>query len=109
MDGSTITEIPTMIKKFTLPGDFLVDIACGPGHTLVKSQKGILYSWGEAYRGKLGLGYSENQRDHQHQHFPKQLAQQKNSNDIKTLKCGLSVSVALKQDGDLFMTGKPEY
>jgi hypothetical protein len=37
MDGSTITEVPTMIKNFTLPGDFLVEIACGPGHTIVKS------------------------------------------------------------------------
>lgn len=37
MDGSTITEVPTMIKKFTNPGDILIDLACGPGHTLVKS------------------------------------------------------------------------
>ena len=30
-----------MIKNFTLPGDYLVDIACGPGHTVVKSFKGV--------------------------------------------------------------------
>ena len=52
------TLVPTMIQNFS-PDDRVSEIVCGSGHTLGISQKGRVYAWGEGFKGKLGLGFSE--------------------------------------------------
>ena len=52
------TLVPTMIQNFS-PEDRVSDIVCGSGHSLAITQKGRVYAWGEGFKGKLGLGFSE--------------------------------------------------
>jgi alpha-tubulin suppressor-like RCC1 family protein len=40
----------------------IAEVRCGPGHSLAISYRGAVYSWGEGFKGKLGLGFSESLR-----------------------------------------------
>ena len=66
LDETTVTEIPTMIKNFMNGNDRAVDVTCGYGHSILITQNNQMYSWGEGFNGKLGLGFSEILKDSQH-------------------------------------------
>lgn len=63
LDESTATEIPIMLRNFIKGNDRAVDVTCGNGHSLLVTQNNQIYSWGEGFYGKLGLGYSAVLRD----------------------------------------------
>ena len=40
--------VPKMIQNFVQPGERVTSVQCGFGHTLAITQRGSVYSWGEA-------------------------------------------------------------
>ena len=105
-----------MVQNFAQPHDKISSVKCGPGHSLAISEKGRAYSWGEGFRGKLGLGYSASAGICPNQHFPKQITkniydaeQPEEERDIIThADCGQSISLILKNNGELYIWGKLE-
>jgi alpha-tubulin suppressor-like RCC1 family protein len=58
--GDTIEcAVPRLIEP--LHGVFIEQVACGSFHTLVRSNEGLVYSWGRGEFGQLGLGTLSNQ------------------------------------------------
>lgn len=103
-------QVPTMLKSF-VPGDVIVDVKCGPSHTLATSQMGKIYSWGDGLGGKLGLGFSQALCACPNQHYPKEITKrlfeaEADNNLIKFVDCGKAISLILKQTGVVKMLGK---
>lgn len=68
-------------------------------HTLACSDEGEVWSWGDGYKGKLGLGNQESQDTPtmiDHAHFGSRVMQ---------VACGGIHSAALTEDGDVFTWG----
>jgi alpha-tubulin suppressor-like RCC1 family protein len=66
-----------MVNKF-LQKDKIIDLQCGQGHSLAITQRGRIYSWGEAFYGQLGLGYADKLGRCLNQNYPKQITKNLN-------------------------------
>jgi len=44
------------LPQFPLPNDFVVDVKCGAHHSIIRTNNGVLYGWGESSQGQLGVG-----------------------------------------------------
>lgn len=64
-----------LIKPFYLTGERVCDINCGENHTMAATDRGRVYSWGEGFKGKLGLGYHPDLKQCEHQRRPKLVSQ----------------------------------
>lgn len=65
--------VPVLVANFATPGQRITQIECGTGHTMAISQQGDVYSWGEGFEGKLGLGFNKHTRLCEHQQYPKKV------------------------------------
>ena len=110
--------VPKMIQNFVPPGERVTSVQCGSGHTLAITQRGSVYSWGEGFEGKLGLGYSSSMRMCENQAHPKKVtkglidngqAARGDKDPIQSAACGKSISIAVMLRGRAFMWGKGEY
>ena len=114
--------VPIMIQNFAQPGERVSAVRCGSGHTLAITQRGSIYSWGEGFEGKLGLGYSSSLRMCENQTYPKKItkglrlgppdteeAQSGGKDLVCSAGCGKSISVAIMLRGRAVMWGKGEY
>lgn len=55
-----------MIKEFHQIGERVCDVNCGENHTMAATDRGRVYSWGEGFKGKLGLGFHPNLKACEH-------------------------------------------
>lgn len=107
--------IPTVIEKFTRQGEHVVDVACGYMHGVASSDQSRLYSWGEGFKGKLGQGYDERLKMCENQPRPteirKKILGKKGEVEVKIKQvcCGASISLLLRLNGQLLVTGKNEF
>jgi len=94
--------------------DKVLDVQCGPQHTLATAISGKIYSWGEASRGQLGLGYSEALQRCRNQFEPKPI-QRSFTNEsgqihlVKQVGCGKNISLILEPNGAANVCGKGMY
>ena len=78
------------------------------------SDNGRVFSWGESFKGKLGLGFSASAKACLHQYYPKEIKrglQEPENNEDKAIThagCGRSISLLLTMTGDTQMWGKLE-
>ena len=109
--------IPVQLHDFAKPGSKVAAVQCGPGHTLAATKQGDLYSWGEGFEGKLGLGYNEELGTCGHQNFPKRMrggfGKDKNGRRIKeaiaSAGCATNFTVVVADTGRAFMWGRGEF
>ena len=104
-----------MIQNFS-HDDKVNEIVCGIGHTMAITSRGKIYSWGEGFKGKLGLGFSEVLRDCKNIDYPKlitrgmEIIKEKDAHHtVKHVGCGKSMSLILQERGMIYMCGKFQY
>ena len=88
-----------MVQPFCFD-DRVADVECGRGHTLAITQRGRVYSWGEGFKGKLGLGFSEEKMASENCDHPERitkglLPKGRRQEPIKSAGCGRSISLVL--------------
>ncbi|KFM78642.1 Protein RCC2-like protein, partial [Stegodyphus mimosarum] len=93
-------DIPTVVE--TLKDHHIVAAACGRGHTLFLSERGIVYSCGDNKMGQCGLG-SQNTTIN----IPTKIAFKGRS--ITKVACGAEFSVIVDVRGGMHSFGCPEY
>jgi alpha-tubulin suppressor-like RCC1 family protein len=85
-----------------LSKEVVVQVACGWDHTLAVTNKGEIYSWGDATFGRLGHGGTN-------QATPKKLEsiQASDASDVKAfmVAAGPSQSAMISRDGKLYLWG----
>ena len=99
--------MPRLIGTFRNSGEAISEVHCGPGHTLAFSLKSQVYSWGESFEGKLGLGYNGKTRSCNTYEHPKEIAkgfeqaQEGKSTKIefKSAGCGQTINFAIMHNG----------
>ncbi|XP_068082847.1 E3 ubiquitin-protein ligase HERC2 [Anabrus simplex] len=92
-------NIPTLVAG--LKGHRVVDVACGSGdaQTLVVTDAGLVFSWGDGDYGKLGRGGSDGSK------LPK-LVDKLQGVDVVKVYCGAQFSLALTKTGAVYSWGK---
>lgn len=89
---------PVLVEQMV--GHVIVDLSCGGSHTLVATERGDAYSWGEGRYGALGI--PDTLTD---QHRPQRVIFQDNSNSHKRtlqvtrLSAGKTHSAFINQEG----------
>ena len=97
--GDTINRT-TFTQITTNTGD-IKEIYCGTYHTFILENDGTLWGTGLNSEGELGLGNTNNRNT-----FTQITT---NTNDIKSVYCGWSHTIILKNDGTLWSTGDNSY
>ena len=104
--GSSFLKSSMFFQKIeSLPSEVrFKEISCSKGehhgHTLALTDDGHVYSWGDGYKGKLGLGDQESR-------FTPSLIDPKHFNDeeVKHVSAGGIHSAAVTKDGNAFTWG----
>ncbi|CAG0894071.1 unnamed protein product [Darwinula stevensoni] len=99
--GDTVRrDHPTMIEDLK---DFrVVDAACGRSHTLVLTDRGSVFTFGENKMGQLGLG-----NQHPVIHTPSKITFKEGP--VVKVACGAEFSMIITNRGCLYSFGCPEY
>jgi alpha-tubulin suppressor-like RCC1 family protein len=86
-----------MLNQY-LNNEFVIDISCGFQHSLLLTNCGEVYAWGDNYRGQIGNGCNSNQL------IPIKV---KGFNDKKVvmISCGGGHSMALTECGHVYSWG----
>ncbi|XP_023713900.1 E3 ubiquitin-protein ligase HERC2 [Cryptotermes secundus] len=92
-------NVPTLVAD--LKGHRVVDVACGSGdaQTLVVTDAGLVFSWGDGDYGKLGRGGNDGSKT------PK-LIDKLQDVDVVKVYCGAQFSLALTKTGSVYSWGK---
>ncbi|KAJ1456100.1 regulator of chromosome condensation 1/beta-lactamase-inhibitor protein II [Pelagophyceae sp. CCMP2097] len=98
--------------KVELPGLGVVAatlVSCGAAHTICaglegEARSGVLYSWGSAVSGALGLGMLESEKDVLEPRLVAGMA----GVAVHFLSCGSYHTALIDGDGDVFTCGLPE-
>jgi len=80
----------------------IIDAACGRSHSLVLSDRGHVYAFGENKMGQLGLG-------HQTAQIPSPTRVKHSGPPVRKMACGAEFSMIVDVRGNLFSFGLPEY
>jgi hypothetical protein len=86
-------------------GEKVEMISCGAYHSLALTESGEVYSWGRNDSGRLGIGKTNGSN------IPNQVIVKDNEmNEIifKSISCGLSHSILLSIDGEIYTFGSNE-
>lgn len=95
-----VASVPQYVKFFH--GKFVSSIATGAYYSLAVTNKGEMYSWGEAKMGQLGLGRFREVRTPRQIEFPE-------PTHIKSCAAGFGHTVALTETGKLYSWGFNSY
>lgn len=97
-----VASVPAFVKFFHKEKMTITQIAAGDCYSLAVTDKGEMFSWGEAKMGQLGLGRFREVRT------PKQIQFGENV-CIKTCAAGFGHTVALADNGALYSWGFNTY
>jgi len=92
--------------------DKVLDVQCGPAHSLAVTGEGRVFTWGQGVKGKLGLGFKPSLRECTNQHFPREVTKGGFREDgeppepLAHAGCGLTFSLLLQQRGWAWQLGK---
>ncbi|KAL3879973.1 hypothetical protein ACJMK2_032247, partial [Sinanodonta woodiana] len=101
--GDNATQLkPKQVKDLT--GKRVIQVACGSrdAQTLVLTDDGLVYSWGDGDFGKLGRGGSEGCNT------PKEIERLRGMG-VCQIECGAQFSLALTKAGQVWTWGKGDY
>ena len=115
--GKNWVIVPIMMEAFTSETNPVKSVKCGQKHTQVLTKKGDLYTWGDNFGGKLGLGINETSLHCIPAHFPKKIKgiikkdedTDKNTEKILCFGTGKVVSVVITTRGHAFQWGRSNY
>ncbi|GFS46697.1 protein RCC2 homolog [Nephila pilipes] len=93
-------DIPTLVE--TLKDHNIVSAACGRGHTLFLSERGIVYACGDCKMGQCGIG-SQNTAIN----IPTKITFKGRS--ITKVACGAEFSIIIDVKGGMYSFGLPQY
>eukprot|EP01132_Coremiostelium_polycephalum_P000879 gene879-1101_t len=101
-------------KIASLSGIYVTMIACGSSHALCLTKKGHVYSWGNGMNGRLGHGsdltsisnISSGIFGKNYYLTTPQMIKSLSNNNIVSIACGWSHSMALEKNSTLFVWGK---
>lgn len=93
-------DTPTIIDA--LEGMNIVEAACGKNHSLVITETGHVYTWGENAKGQLGVGSQGDPKL-----SPMKIAY--SGPGIRKAACGAEFSMIVSVNGNLYSFGLPEY
>ena len=94
--NSTPLPVPGIVDRFGV-NCVIGDIACGANHTVVCTEDGLVFSWGDNHFGQLGHS--------QRLLFVRSPTVLNDINNIISVACGYSHSVFLDKDGKLYTMG----
>lgn len=100
-NGSASTShVPTQITG-NLHGKRIIDIACGSHHTLVLTEDGEVFAWGQNNCGQVGIGSTANQPT------PKKISFVgiPSNKKVISISCGQISSIAVIETGEVFAWG----
>lgn len=100
-----------------IPLENIVSISCSKRHVMVVNKFGEVYAWGCDRDGKLGLGktdddyveYNYEYDMHYINNFYNYLPQKINLENVKTVYCGNSHTIAMTKFGEVFTWGNNLY
>jgi len=107
-DGMESTEIPALISAPWSSEEYrIIDIQTGWSHTVVllehvRTNERVLYGWGRAERGQLGLGHADARSSI---HVPTRLP----VTNVQSFSCGSEFTVAVDTNGRLLACGWNEH
>jgi RCC1 and BTB domain-containing protein len=95
--GSKDESSPKLNLKY-LNNEFVIDITCGARHSLVLTDCGEVYAWGENYSGQIGNSCNNNQ-------LKPIKVKGFNNERVVMISCGSYHSMALTECGHVFSWG----
>ncbi|KAF4322695.1 hypothetical protein JM18_003155 [Phytophthora kernoviae] len=106
IDGpwANIDDLRQTVKKQLAEVPFVTSIACGSYHTLVSTDGGTLYGWGDAAAGQLGVELVS---------APDMVVLSPtklripSSSGLRSITCGTFTSAVCTQQGQIFLWGSP--
>jgi alpha-tubulin suppressor-like RCC1 family protein len=96
--GSGVDSYDKPILNQYLNNEFVIDISCGFGHTLVLTSCGEVYAWGENSFGQIGNGCNDNQL------IPIKV-KGFNNEKVVMISCGYYHSMAITEYGHVYSWG----
>ncbi|XP_015608978.1 RCC1 and BTB domain-containing protein 1 isoform X3 [Cephus cinctus] len=96
--SSNQTHTPASICM-NLSDKFVIDIACGSHHSLVLTDEGEVYAWGQNNCGQVGSGISSNQC------APRKVNSSLSTKKVISIACGQTSSIAVTDNGDVYAWG----
>ncbi len=85
-----------------LNNELVVDISCGAGHSLVLTNCGEVYAWGENYNGQIGNGCNDTQ-------LKPIKVKGFNNEKVVMISCGSCHSMALTECGHVYSWGHNKF
>ena len=94
---------PTLVDSLVQQGLTIAQASCSQGehhaHTLACTNEGEVWSWGDGYKGKLGLGHQESKDT------PTKIDSAHFSSAVTQVACGGIHSTAVTERGEVFTWG----
>lgn len=97
--GTSTQALLPMLVAHGLSGKHCVRVACGSYHTLVLTDDGEVFAWGQNGCGQIGSGSTANQS------VPRKVTQVIGTRKAVDIACGQLSSVAVTDSGDVYTWG----
>lgn len=107
VDRCPFMPVPKKIDQ-SLHGVVITQLACGDSHSMALTKDGVVYAWGEATLGQLGLAdirdLPKNTENKPYQPTPTKVTALRNKK-IVAISCGETHTLALTESGHLYSFG----
>ena len=108
LDVDSCPFMPVPKKIESLQNQFVIQLACGDSHSMALTREGLIFAWGEATYGQLGLDDTKdllkNTDSKPYQPFPTKVAALQNKK-VVAISCGETHTLALTDSGHLYSFG----
>ncbi|XP_054159354.1 RCC1 and BTB domain-containing protein 2-like isoform X2 [Oppia nitens] len=98
-NGNTNPSSTPLLVTSNLMGKRVIDVFCGSYHTLVLTDDGEVYAWGQNNCGQIGSGSTTNQPT------PRKVTAGIGSRTVVAIACGQICSMAVLDSGEVFSWG----
>ena len=108
LDVDRCPFMPVPKKIESLQGHIITQLACGDSHSMALTKEGLVFAWGEATLGQLGLDeirdLPKNTENKPYQPYPTLVSSLTNKK-IVAISCGETHTLALTDSGHLYSFG----